>query len=141
MNQLAEFLVNHWGLSLALLLVLGLLIGGEIRRKLRGIPNIAPLEATRLVNHEQAIVLDTRDEGEYRQGHILNAVHIPLADLERRSTELERFKGRPVIAYCRSGNRSLSAGALLKKQGFERVFNLGGGILAWQNANLPVTTK
>ena len=46
-----------------------------------------------------------------------------------------------MIAYCRSGNRSNGAGSILTKHGFENVYNLGGGIVAWQKASLPVSKK
>ena len=69
---------------------------------------IGPLEATQLSNRQDALFLDIRDEGEYRAGHIPEAVHIPLKQLSQRITELEKHKGRPVIAYCRSGSRAFS---------------------------------
>lgn len=141
MSQLFEFIGNHWGLVLALVVILALLAGTEFQRRVRGVKDIGPMEATRLLNQQDAVFVDTRSDAEYKEGHILNALHIPLGDLERRIGELDKYRDRPVIAYCRSGHRSASAGGKLKKQGFETVFNLGGGIMAWQNANLPVTRK
>ena len=64
-----------------------------------------------------------------------------MKQLPQRVAELEKLKSRPVIAYCRSGSRSGGAGSILKKNGFETVYNLGGGIMAWQNANLPLNKK
>ncbi len=141
MSQLFEFITNNWMLVLALVAIIAMLIGSETQRRISGVPNIGPMEATRLLNQEDALFIDTRTDKEYKEGHILHALHIPLGDLEHRMGELEKFKGRPVIAYCRSGHRSATAGSKLKKQGFETVFNLGGGIMAWQNASLPVTKK
>jgi rhodanese-related sulfurtransferase len=51
--------------------------------------------------------------------------------------ELERFKEKPVIVSCATGNRSGSAAAVLRKHGFTNVVNLAGGIAAWQQAGLP----
>ena len=85
--------------------------------------------------------LDTREDAEYKSGHIPEAIHIPLKQLQERVSELNKHKDCPVIAYCRSGSRSNGAGSILKKQGFETVYNLGGGITAWQNANLPLSKK
>ena len=102
---------------------------------------ISPTEATLLVNREDAIVLDVRETGEWNGGHIPNAHHIALAQLDKRMVELEKFKTRPVVVCCASGNRSLSAAASLKRAGFEKVFNLSGGVGAWADANLPLTTK
>jgi rhodanese-related sulfurtransferase len=135
--RVIEFIGNHPILFLAFFATLGLLIGTEISRRLSGMRSVGPLEATQLSNRQDAVFLDIRDEGEYRAGHIPEAVHIPLKQLPDRVAELEKLKSRPVIAYCRSG----SAGGILKKNGFETVYNLGGGIMAWQNANLPLSKK
>jgi len=139
--RLIEFIGNHPILFLAFFATLGLLIGTEISRRLSGMRSVGPLEATQLSNRQDAVFLDIRDEGEYRAGHIPEAVHIPLKQLPQRVAELEKLKSRPVIAYCRSGSRSGGAGGILKKNGFETVYNLGGGIMAWQNANLPLSKK
>ena len=50
----------------------------------------------------------------------------------------EKYKDKPVIVVCRSGSRSASGCAMLKKQGFDQVYNLRGGLMAWKNANLPI---
>jgi rhodanese-related sulfurtransferase len=141
MSQLFEFFGNHPVLTMALVAALAMLIGSELQRRLRSVRDIGPMEAIRLMNQQDALFIDTRTEAEYKEGHILDALHIPLGDLERRASELNKYKDRPLIAYCRSGHRSASAGGKLKKLGFETVHNLGGGIMAWQGANLPVTRK
>jgi rhodanese-related sulfurtransferase len=87
------------------------------------------------------VFLDTREDREYSGGHIPEAIHIPLKQLPQRVAELNKYKELPIIAYCRSGNRSNSVGSILKKHGFENVYNLGGGIAAWQSASLPVSKK
>ena len=88
-----------------------------------------------------AVVLDVRETSEWSAGHIPNARHIALGQLDKHLSELEKFKSRPVIICCASGNRSSSACGTLKRAGFERVFNLSGGLGAWTGAGLPVTTK
>lgn len=140
-NRLFEFIVNHWALSAAFVGVLVLLVVSEIRRKLHGVPQLGPHAATQVMNSEDTLVLDVREDAEYKQGHLANAVHIPLGQLTQRVKELEKYRGRNVVAYCRTGNRSNTAASLLRRQGFGAVFNLAGGIVAWQNANLPVTKK
>jgi rhodanese-related sulfurtransferase/rubrerythrin len=74
-------------------------------------------------------VLDVRQPQEYRSGHLPGAVFIPLPELPDRTKELDPSK--PVLAYCRSGNRSRAAAAVLLTEGFPAVFSLGGGISAW----------
>lgn len=141
MEQFLEFAIKNWYLFVALLVILGLLIGGEVLRKFRGISNVTPTRALQLLNHDDALVLDIRDLGEYKAGHIPDARHMPLSSLKDRLGELAKFKNKPVIVYCQTGNRSGSACALLKKNGFDAVHNLSGGLSAWQGANLPVKKK
>lgn len=106
-----------------------------------GAANLTPAQATLLMNREDALVLDVRETGEWNSGHIPGARHITLAQLEKRMTEIEKFKARPVIVCCASGSRSSSACGQLKKSGFEKVYSLSGGISGWLESNLPVTTK
>ena len=139
--RIIEFTGNHPYLVLAFLGTLAALLFSEIRRQLSGMTSVGPLQATQLSNRENAVFLDIRDDGEYKGGHIPDAVHIPYRQLTERVNELSRFKQAPIIAYCRSGTRSAGVGGVLKKHGFENVYNLGGGITAWQKANLPVSRK
>ena len=103
--------------------------------------NISVADATLKLNREDALIIDVRETHEWDRGHIPNARHIALGQLGKRMQEIEKFKSRPVIVVCASGNRSSSACGTLKRAGFEQVFNLSGGIGAWSEANLPVTTK
>lgn len=141
MQQVIEFAGNHTMLVAAFVVVLGMLISTEISRLTRGFKDISPAEVTRLMNHETAIMLDIRTAAENREGHIIDSKHIPTTELKKRISELEKDKQNHVVAYCRSGNRSVAACKILKSQGFENVHNLGGGIMAWESANLPVTKK
>jgi len=137
--ELLEFIINHpylWG---AFVVLCALIIHHEIKQRRYGIQQAGPQRATQIMNHDDAVLIDVREDKEYRGGHIAGAIHIPLSQLNKRLTELESYKDRPLLAYCRSGNRSFSAGGKLRKAGFETVYNLAGGIMAWQNAGLPVT--
>ncbi len=139
--RIIEFTGNHPILILAFLGTLGALLYSEISRRASGMKSVGPSEATQLTNRENAVFLDIREDGEYKGGHIPDAIHIPLKQLPDRVAELNKFKGSPVITYCRSGTRTGGAAGILKKHGFENVYNLGGGMMAWQKDNLPVSTK
>ncbi|MBI3222435.1 MAG: rhodanese-like domain-containing protein [Nitrosomonadales bacterium] len=115
-----------------------MLLWSMFGNRLRGIREVDCSAALQLINHKDALVLDVREEKEYQSGHVLNSMLIPLFKLNERIGELEKYRDRPVIVMCRSGNRSTSACALLGKQGFTQVYNLAGGITAWQKANLPL---
>lgn len=138
MGYLSDFVVNHWLLVLALVVIMALLLVDALKRRVLGFQDIQPQEAVRLINHEGAVAVDVREDQEYHEGHVLNAIHIPCGLMEERLNELDAYKAQPLIVYCRTGPRSAHAAVLLRKQGFERVYKLGGGMLAWRGADLPV---
>lgn len=137
-SQLFEFVVNHWYLFLALVVILGLLIH-NLTLGDRG--SIDPLGATEMINHRDAAVIDVRPAADFAKGHIINAVNIPLNGFKNQMAVLSKYKGKPIIVNCRSGSQSATACNHLRKEGFEDVYNLKGGILSWQAANLPLTRK
>jgi rhodanese-related sulfurtransferase len=140
-DRLLEFAGNHPGLFAALGVVIALLVWTSVRGRLQGIRSVGPAEATLLINHQDAVVIDVREPNELKEGMILNAVHVPLGQLKDSLARLEKFRERPVIVGCRSGSRSHAAAATLAKAGFPQVYNLQGGVMAWQNANLPLVKK
>ena len=81
---------------------------------------------TQIVNKENVLLVDVRNPWEYEEGHIKNAVNIPLHEIPARITEFKKEEG-PVVFYCRSGNRSGAAVNILKQAGLKNVYN-GGGI-------------
>ncbi len=138
MSQFIEFATNHWDLFLALALILFMMFSSGLTSRLRGFTEIGPAEAVQLINHETATMLDVREDKEYQDGHILDAIHIPLSKLAGRLGELEELKSKPLVISCRSGHRSATACSQLRKNGFETVYNLKGGVMAWQSAGLPL---
>ena len=135
-----QFLQDNWMLVALAVVSSAMLIWSFIGAKLSGIEQADTLKATRLYN-DDALVLDVREDKEFAAGHIPKAKHIPLGQLAGRLNELDKFKNKPVLVTCRSGNRSARACGMLKKAGFETVYNHAGGIIAWERANLPVTQK
>lgn len=139
MDQFITFTVKHWELFTMLALILALLFGSNIYSVISGVEQISPADAILKINHERALVIDVREDKEFVEGHIINSLHIPVGSMQQRLNELEKHKDKQIIISCRSGARSNSACNILRKQGFENVFNLKGGIMAWQNANLPLS--
>jgi len=113
-----------------------MLIWPAVRRGPAG-ASVSTLQATLLINQQNALVLDVREGAEYEKGHMLNARNIALGELESRAGEIEKHKTKPVIVVCDDGNPSGRAAAALRK-GFEQVFTLSGGIGAWRQAGLPL---
>ena len=128
---------NIWMVLIAVtsgLMLLWSLFGNRIR----GVKEVNVVEAIELINHKNALVLDVREDSEYKNGHILNAKWIPLGSLSGRTGELEKYRAQPIVVVCRSGNRSSSACATLSKLGFTQAYNLAGGVMGWQKSNLPL---
>ncbi|MFS2005931.1 rhodanese-like domain-containing protein [Duganella sp. CT11-25] len=100
--------------------------------------NATPQDVTMLINRSKATIVDVRDAKEFAEGHLPEAKNIPLAELDKRIGELDKFKSKSVVVVCKSGARASSAAAKLAKAGFADVVNLDGGIAAWQKAGLPL---
>jgi rhodanese-related sulfurtransferase len=87
-------------------------------------------------------LLDVRTAGEYRQVHMSNALQ---ADWTKQEEFAERVKyldkNKPVLIYCASGGRSGQAGQWMVQQGFKKVDNLAGGMIAWRQAGLPTISE
>ena len=138
MAQLLEFAGNHLLLVTSLVAVLAALITASLTG---GKNNIEPQQATLLINHEDAVVVDVRPMADFNGGHIVNALNIPINGFANQIGSLDKHRQKPIILSCRSGNQSQFALRQLRKAGFEKVYNLRGGIMAWQAANLPTTRK
>ena len=128
---------NIWTILIALTSG-AMLLWSFFGNRLLGIKDVDHIAAMQLMNHKNALVLDVREQSEYDAGHILSSKLIPLGKLKARLGELEKYRERPVVVVCRSGQRSASACAMLGKQGFAQAYNLNGGIIAWQKASLPL---
>src|SRR5512140_3187782 len=96
----------------------------------RSIRQYSPGEVRERLHDRNVVLLDVRTEAERRAQVIRGSLHLPLQQLARRVQELEGYRSKEIICYCRSGNRSLSAALLLRKRGFN-VGNLKGGLAEW----------
>jgi rhodanese-related sulfurtransferase len=141
MQHLIEFILHNWILFLALIVIIVMLVMNSVRSKLLGFNELKPVDAVRLINRVGPLVLDVREDSEFGKSHITGAKHIPVAELEQRIAELEDWRERDILIYCRAGQRSAKAAAVLKRHGFTSMYKLDGGIMAWQSANLPLTRE
>lgn len=133
-----QFVINNWYLFLALALILAMLVGPTLSQRRYGIKSVNPAEAILLINRESAVVVDVCEPNEYAAGHIPSAMNAPLSAFEKHLKPIEKHKKRPVVVACRSGNRSVRGAVMLRKHGFETVYSLAGGLVAWQRDNLPL---
>ncbi|HTS83566.1 MAG TPA: rhodanese-like domain-containing protein [Usitatibacter sp.] len=135
---MVDFILNNIWL-VAIFVTSGLMLAWPEISRLMGASNaIGTLEATRLMNQGSTLVLDVRDGNEFAAGHLPRARHIPLSELGKRVEEINKYKEKSVLVTCQSGARSGRAVRLLKDAGFTAVYELKGGIAAWQQASLPV---
>jgi rhodanese-related sulfurtransferase len=91
-------------------------------------------EAQKLID-DGAQLVDVRTEHEWEAGRIAGATHLPLAELAERAAEID--PDRPVVLYCRGGNRSTMAAQALRDAGY-RAVKLEEGIVGWAEAELPL---
>lgn len=137
-NRVGEFVVQNLWL-VALFVASGfMLIWPELSKLIGGPNEIGTLEATRLMNQGSTLVLDVGDEKDYAAGHLPRARHIPARDLGSRLEEISRYKEKAVIVSARANAQATAAVRALKRAGFTTVYQLKGGIAAWQQASLPV---
>lgn len=126
--------------SIALIAVAAVLLLGWFLFGAGSIAALTPEEAQQMAAADSSVVLlDVRTPQEFSgdTGHLEGAILIPVQELEERVSELAPYKGKTIIAYCRTGNRSGKAATLLQTQGF-KVFNMSGGIVQWNEEHRPV---
>ena len=135
---MGEFIIDNAALVALFLASGAMLFWPEIQRLATGGAQLGTLDATRLMNQGATLVLDIREGDDYASGHLPRARHIPLSQLSKRVDEIGKFREKPVLVTCRNGAKAGAASRLLKQAGFKNVFELRGGVSAWQQASLPV---
>ncbi|MDC9728322.1 MAG: rhodanese-like domain-containing protein [Methyloprofundus sp.] len=138
MEQYIEFATNHWMLATAFVAVIYFLIQDIIETSLRKYNTISPMLTVAKLNSGNPIIIDVRDAGEFKKGHLADAIHIPLTSLDSSLKKIELYKKDEVIIVCQTGMRSTSACDKLTKQGFENLYSMTGGMQSWEENKLPV---
>ena len=141
MDQYIEFASKHWMLVVAFLAVTYFLIQDIIESSLRKYQTISPMLTVTKLNTGSPIIVDVREGAEFKKGHIADAIHIPVGSIESQIKKIELYKQDDVIVVCHTGMRSATACSNLKKQGFENVFLMTGGMQSWEENKLPVVSK
>ena len=140
MDQMVEFVTNHYILSGLFAALLAALIYTAVASQLSSLKELSTHEATLLMNKEDAYILDVRPVAEFKKGHILGSKQIK-AELVTKAdfTPLEKSKDKPIIVVCAMGMTSKRTASQMLKAGFENVATLKGGMNTWQGASLPIT--
>jgi rhodanese-related sulfurtransferase len=139
MDIYLQFAGKHPLLVGALVLSFLLLIFTELQRKARGLTNVEPQDAVKLINGD-AVVIDLRSAEAFAKGHIVNAKNVPFDELQANRDKIAKYAKKPIVAVCDAGVTSAKVVETLRKSGIENVYGLKGGINAWTQANLPLVT-
>lgn len=127
------------------ILLIGLALGSGVAlllpllgRAAAGSVLVSVTEAVMLMSRKQPLILDVRAPDEFARGHLQGARNIPLAQLNAKLGELQKFRDKPVLVVCQSGSRAKAACNMLKNAQFTALHQLQGGIQAWVEAKMPL---
>ena len=137
MENLGEFIVNHWILWTLFLGLLAFLIGSVISSGMNGATVVTAAQAVQIVNQQKGRFIDTRDKAAFEKEHIADAINIPLATLNTDASAIKE-KNKPVILVPALGQNIHSAVKQLQQHGISDIYMLKGGVNAWKDAKLPV---
>jgi rhodanese-related sulfurtransferase len=141
-TQLTEFATNNALLVVAFFALIAIIIFNEVKNLGQKFTKLSPGAAVQLMNNNDDVVfLDVRESGETANGKITKSIQIPVGSVKERIAEIEKYKDKPVVVYCKTGTRSSVACNALTKNGFSNVYNLTGGIMSWQEAHMPIGKK
>ncbi len=131
------FISQEWLLVSLLLILIYTLAFTE---RVKGGKPIPPHEATRLINSDQAVLVDLREQKDFNEGHIAGALHMPFAKIPGRASELEKHKDKIIILTDKLGQQAGAIGKTLGKSGYQ-VRRLQGGVAEWSSQGLPLVKK
>lgn len=137
-EELLAFAGRNLVYVIAIVVLTVAIIANELSRIFRGYKALRPAEVTRLINQENALVVDLRAIADYQKGHIAGAKNVLMSQFDPESKQLASAKALPIVLVCQNGVTVDGAAKRLKKAGFERIHVLEGGITAWQQAELPL---
>ncbi|MCD5996737.1 rhodanese-like domain-containing protein [Pseudomonas sp. CDFA 602] len=132
--HLLEFATNHYLITGAFVILLGLLIAYELSK---GGASLSTRELTALVNNDQGVVIDVRSKKDFAAGHIVGSLNFPQDKVLTRTAELQKYKDKTLIIVDAMGQHAGSTARELLKTGFKAA-KLSGGISSWRGDNLPL---
>lgn len=135
MSQFQQFIIHHWPLWVAFIILLLLTLFNEFIGQKKKAKELSPQAAVDLINNDNALVIDLRDKESFKKGHIIDSINASAEDFNQ--DKMKKYKEKTIILVCARGLQSPAIAAKAKTQGFKPMI-LSGGITAWQNADLPV---
>lgn len=137
-NHILDFLLRHWVASAMFVALLVTYIIFELRQEIIGRKKISVEETVAWFNHQHAVLIDIRPAEDFKHSHILGSVNINPNSI---SKNISKYSQKPVVVICANGKESYKFAIELEGQRFVQVASLNGGMRAWQDAGMPVTSK
>ena len=134
MDRVFEFMGNH---PMLVSSFIALLIAFVVTESQRGGRRISGNELSRLVNQQDARVIDIRNVQEFREGHITGSMNVPYSQVSEKAAELIKL-GKPIVVVCALGQVASTAAKTLKLAGATDISFLGDGISGWRQQGLPL---
>jgi rhodanese-related sulfurtransferase len=138
LHKLPTFVGNHLALSALFVIILVALVAMEFGRLLRKYKELTPGGLTLLINRESPLLVDLSARADFEKMHVPGARHVLPSQFDPEHKDLAKAKDLPVVVMDKDGRGSDKAAQRLVKAGFTKVYTLGGGVLAWQQAQLPL---
>lgn len=142
MQEFIEFAQRHTLLTVSWFAIFAMVVYTFFKSATEKFKTIQHPEAIRLINNEDAKVIDLRTLDEFQRGHIIDSINLLPSDIKNANLgKIEQHKEKPLILVDLNGVNAPASAALLTKQGFSKVYVLKEGISAWMGANLPIVKK
>ena len=138
LHKLPTFVGNHLALSALFVIILLALVAMEFGRLLRKYKELTPAGLTLLINRENPLLVDLSARADFEKMHVPGARHVLMSQFDPEHKDLAKAKDLPGVVMDKDGRGSDKAAQRLVKAGFSKVYTLGGGVLAWQQAQLPL---
>jgi rhodanese-related sulfurtransferase len=139
LRKLPEFIGNHMALAALFVILLVALVATQIMQLFSKTKELTPAGLTGLINRDNPLLIDLSSLADFEKMHVPGAKHVAMSQFDPEKKELAKAKDLPVVVMDKDGHgNSVKAAQRLVKAGFEKVYTLGGGVLAWHAAQLPV---
>lgn len=140
MQKFLIFVSEQWLLITLLSAAVAALAWLENRRAGK---SLSPHALTTMVNRDAAVVIDLRDKADFDNGHIVGAVNLPFSKWQSQhtaggETDLQNYGEKPLVLVCKMGQQSSHVAKRIQAEGKAEVFRLAGGVMEWQNAQMPL---
>ena len=140
MEKIILFASEQWLLITALAAAVWALVWLEQRRAGAA---LTPHALTSLINSKSTVVVDLRDKAEFDEGHIVDSINVPFSQWQTQQngdgkTELHNYREKPLVLVCKMGQQSTHVARKISGDDFSEVYRLGGGVMEWRSAQLPL---